>query len=50
MLYGSTGVVCPVTDIIVYFDIFDDKKLPVTLLSRVFSMWLNDNQFMNSYV
>lgn len=49
MFYGSTGLVCPETDIIVYLDIFDDKKLPMILLSSVFSVRLSDNQFMNSY-
>ena len=49
MFYGSTGVVCPETDIVVYLDIFDDKKLLVILLSSVFSVSLSDNQFMNSY-
>ena len=54
MFYGSTGVVYPVTGypvtgVVVYFDIFDDKKLPVILLSSAFSLRLNDNQFMNSY-
>jgi hypothetical protein len=53
MFYGSTGLVCPVTDIThpitVYFDISDDKKLPVILLSSALSVRLSDNQFMNSY-
>jgi len=49
MFYGSTGIVCPETDIVVYFDIFDDKKLLVILFSSVFSVKLSYNQFMNSY-
>lgn len=49
MFYGSTGLVCPETDIVVYFNIFDDKNLLVILLLSVFSVKLSDNQFMNSY-
>jgi hypothetical protein len=49
MFYGFTGLVCPETDIIIYLYIFDDKKLPVILLSSAFSVRLSDNQFMNSY-
>ena len=27
MFYGSTGIVCPLVDIYVYFDVFGDKKV-----------------------
>lgn len=50
MFCGSTGVVCLVTDICVYFDIFGDEKLPLILFLSVFSLRLSDNQFIDSYV
>ncbi len=50
MFFGSTGVVCPVIDIVAYLYIFGDKKLPVILFSSVFSVRLSDNQFTDSYV
>lgn len=50
MFYGSTGVVCLVTDICVYFDIFGDEKLSLILFLSVFSLILSDIQFIDSYI